>query len=196
MNKALVYKICGYIGILGSIAVVAADIIGIALHEEHNPISNTISMLAIGKYGWIQDLGLVLLSVGYLAIGFGLYTFKKSGVKWIISLILLLLISIDIFMIAVHNQYAGRPGENIHYTLAYSLAGMFLILNFLIRDDLKDLNPSLKKFSLIIGVLWLIFAPLLPLIPDNFDGAYERLVCSLLVIWPVWVSYQLIKQKN
>lgn len=193
MQKSLIYKICGALGIIGCVAVIAGDIIGIALHEKHNPISNTISMLAIGKYGWIQDWGLDILALGYFALAIGLYTWKRNGIKWIISLIILVLISVDLVMIAEHNQYAGRPGYNMHRELVYILAGLFLILTILISFDIKSLKANLKKFSLWIAALWLLFAPLLPLIPDSWDGAYERLICSMLVIWPAIISYQLFK---
>ncbi|MFV8224316.1 DUF998 domain-containing protein [Christiangramia aquimixticola] len=193
MQKTTIFKISGIIGLIGCIAVLAADLIGIAVHEAHNPIANTISMLAIGKYGWIQDWGLNILAMGYLAIAAGLYTLKKDGLKWIISLIILVLIAGDIIMIAEHNQYAGRPGENIHRTLVYILAGLFLVLTFLISSDIQTLKPSLKKFSLWIAGIWLVTAPWLPYIPDGYNGAYERLICSLLVIWPAVVSYHLIR---
>ena len=193
MRLSNIYKICGTLGIIGCIAVLAGDIIGIALDEKHDPISDTISMLAIGNYGWIQDLGLDILAVGFLAIGIGLFTWRQNGIRWIISVILLALICADLFLIAEHNQYAGRPGNNIHRTLVYTLAGLFLLLNVLISKDLKSLKPSLRKFSLWIAGLWLLLAPFLPLIPDSWDGAYERFVCILLVIWPAVISYHLIK---
>lgn len=196
MYKSIIYKICGICGIIGCIAVIAGDIIGIALHEEHNPISDTISMLAIGKYGWIQDLGLDFLALGYLALAIGFYTWKHKGLKWNISLMILVLICIDLILIAEHNQYAGRPGYTIHRELVYILAGLFLLLNILISFGLKPLNPYLKKFSIWIASLWFIFAPLLQLIPDSWDGAYERLVCTLLVVWPAVISYHLIKLSN
>lgn len=150
-------------------------------------------MLAIGKYGWIQDWGLDLMALGYLALAIGLFIWKPKGAKWITGLIILFLISVDILLIAEHNQYAGRPGYTIHRKLVYILATLFLVLTVVISFDLKSLNPFLKKFSLWIAGLWLIFAPLLILIPDSWDGAYERLVCTLLVIWPTVVSYQLYK---
>ncbi|MBZ9730310.1 DUF998 domain-containing protein [Salegentibacter sp. JZCK2] len=193
MQKSLIYKICGALGIFGCFVVIAADLIGIALHEKHDPISDTISMLAIGKYGWIQDWGLDILALGYFALAVGLFTWKRSGTKWIISLIILVLISINLVFIAEHNQYAGRPGYNIHRELVYILAGLFLVLTILISFDLKYLKPFLKRFSFWIAALWLIFAPVLTLIPDSLDGAYERIVCSLLVIWPTVVSYHLYK---
>ncbi len=150
-------------------------------------------MLAIGKYGWIQDWGLNILAFGYMALAVGLFTWKRSGKKWLISLFILLLIGIDLILIAEHNQYAGRPGYTIHRKLVYALAGLFLMLTFLISFDLKSVKGYLKKLSLWIASLWLILAPLLPFIPDSWDGAYERFVCTLLVIWPAVVSYYLFK---
>ena len=196
MHKSIIYKICGVCGIIGCIGVIAGDIIGIALHEEHDPVSDTISMLAIGKYGWIQDVGLDLLALGYLALAIGFYTWKHKGLKWKISLIILILIFMDLILIAEHNQYAGRPGYTIHDELVYALAGLFLILNIVISHDLKQLSPYLKKFCIWIASLWFIFAPLLRLIPDSWDGAYERLVCTLLVVWPAVISYYLFKLSN
>ncbi|WP_324720997.1 DUF998 domain-containing protein [Salinimicrobium sp. HB62] len=187
------YSISGAIGIFGCFAVIATDVIGIALHEAHDPIADTISMLAIGKYGWIQDLGLDLLAVGFAGLATGLYFLKRKGTKWLISLGICLLIAVDIILIAEHNQYAGRPGFTIHRKLVYTLALLFPALLFTISAGLQKIKPFLKKFSRRVAVLWLIFAPLLPFIPDSFDGAYERLVSSLIVIWLGTVSYQLYR---
>ncbi len=193
MKNSIIYKICGALGIFGCVAVIVADIIGIALHEKHNPISDTISMLAIGKYAWIQDYGLDIFALGFLALAVGLYTWKRTGIKWNICLILLVFISIDLVLIAEHNQYAGRPGYTIHRKLVYILAGLFLLLSSLISFDLKPLKKFLKSFSLWIAFLWLISAPLLPFIPDTWNGAYERVISMLLVIWLFVISYHLFK---
>lgn len=60
-------RLCGLIGLVGCIGVVAADIAGILVYESYNWISQSISALAVGRYGWIQDLGLYLLSAGLIA---------------------------------------------------------------------------------------------------------------------------------
>lgn len=150
-------------------------------------------MLAIGKYGWIQDWGLDILALGFFALAIGLFIWKNKGKKWITSLIILVLIALDLVLIAEHNQYAGRPGYTIHRKLVYIFAGLFLFLNILISSGLKDLNPFLKRFSYWIAALWLILTPLLPLIPDKWDGAYERFVCTLIVIWLSVVSFKFLK---
>ncbi len=191
MHKKKIYTICGILGIFGCVAVIASDIIGIAVHEAHNPIDDTISMLAIGKYGYIQDYGLDLLSVGFFALAAGLYTLKQTGTKWIISLIIMALIGVDFILIAEHNQYAGRPGYTIHRKLVYTLAALFFVLNILISSELKILKPFLKKFCWWIAGIWIISAPLMPIIPDPIEGAYERLVGAIIVIWLSLVSYHL-----
>ena len=63
-SKSRLLQVCGYIGLFGCIAAVVTDIIGIIVVEKHNPISETISALAITKYAWIQDLGLNLFALG------------------------------------------------------------------------------------------------------------------------------------
>lgn len=196
MKKSSILKICGFLGIISCVIVIASNVVGMVVNEKHNPISDTISMLAIGKYGWIQDWGLDALALGYLALAIGLFIWKPKGTKWIASLIILVLISFDLILIAEHNQYAERPshtGYVIHLKLVYLLTGLFLILTILISFDLKLLETYLKRFSLWIAGCWLILAPLMMLIPDAYVGAYERFVCAMLVIWPTLVSYQLIK---
>lgn len=178
---------------LGCVAVLASDVIGIMVHEKHDPISDTISMLAIGKYGWIQDTGLDLLGLGYLALAAGCFTRKRSGARWMVIVVITALIGTDIILIAEHNQYAGRPGTNIHMTLVYILTGLFLILNVLgsFGPDGARLIP--RHFSAWMAVLWLLLAPALPFIPDGWNGAYERLVGTLLVIWPAVVAWRLYR---
>lgn len=150
-------------------------------------------MLAIGKYGWIQDLGLDLLALGFLALAFGFYSLKQSGTKWITGLIFLVLLAIDLLLIAEHNQYAGRPGYTIHRKLVYTFAVLFPTLLLLVSSDLGRINSDLKRISRWTAGLWLVLAPLMPLIPSDVKGAYERLVGTLIVIWLAIVSYRMYK---
>lgn len=193
VKKELIYKISGITGILGCLGVVAGDIVGIMVHEAHNPIGNTISMLAIGKYGWIQDVGLDLLAFGFVGLAFGLFAWKSSGTKWFFGLLILVLLALDIILIAEHNQYAGRPGNTIHRKLVYALALLFPALLVLMSFDLKHLKPYLKNLSRWFAGIWLVLAPLMPLIPTTIEGAYERAVSSLIVIWLGLVSYHLYR---
>lgn len=191
MNKQILYKITGIVGLLGCFAVLLTDIIGIIVNEKHNPIDDTISMLAIGPNGWIQDLGIDFFAAGFIALAIGLYAWKKDGTRWLIGLGILVLIGADLFMIAEHNQYAGDKEDTLHRKLVWIMAGLFLFINMLLYPGLQQLKPYLKKLCYWVGGLWLVFAFVFPLIPDSIEGAYERIVCVLLVVWPAAVSYEL-----
>ena len=122
--------ICGVIGMFGCLAVILTDVVGIILVDRHNPISDTISALAIEKYAWVQDIGLDLYAVAIIACASGLYAWNLDGTKWKIGTILLFLLGIDIVLIAEHNQYAGREGvgASIHIQCVYALG--FTICSF------------------------------------------------------------------
>ncbi|KAI9132270.1 hypothetical protein [Acaryochloris sp. CCMEE 5410] len=65
--------ICGFVGLVGCFAALLTDIIGTIVVQKHNPISETISSLAIGKAAWIQDSGLDLFAAGLIACAIALY---------------------------------------------------------------------------------------------------------------------------
>lgn len=66
-------KFGGIFLIEGYLSVIIADIVGILIYEDHNPVRQTISQLAHGKYASIQDIGLVLLGLGIVAGAISLY---------------------------------------------------------------------------------------------------------------------------
>lgn len=70
---------CAAVALLGCVLVTAANLIGILIVDDHNPISETISKLAIGDYAWIQDFGLDAFAVSLFALALGLYLSLTGG---------------------------------------------------------------------------------------------------------------------
>lgn len=194
MNKERFIKITAVLCLLGCVSVILADIIGIAVHDPHNPIRDTISQLAIGKYGWIQDWGINLFAIGYFALAVGLYLWKNSGTQWLIALFLIILLGIDFIIIAEHNQYAGDQEHTLHRKLVYVMAALYPAMILLSRKGLKELDPFFNKFCIWVAVLWILMAVPFPYIPDQYDGGYERIACILLVLWPAVVSLKLFRR--
>jgi hypothetical protein len=189
-------RICGILGLVGCVAALLANLIGIIVVEQHDPISQTISMLAIGKYAWIQDVGLDLFAVGTIALGFGLHQWHLGGSRWTAGTVMLLLLGVDVFLIAEHNQYIGREGVGaaIHIYCVYALYLLFSSATLLLSFRLKKISHSWFRFSLGTFVVWLILAPIFFPFPTQWDGAYERFVALIMLTWVGAMSWLLMRR--
>jgi len=191
------YLVTSLIAAFGAFAVVAADIIGIIVVEKHNPISETVSKLAIGKYAWIQDLGLDLFALGWLGLAAGLYRLGRGqGWKWKLSIFLMVLLAADFVLIAEHNQYAteATPKEAIHTQLVYALGGLFLLICCFMAPGLKNFGKGWRNFSLVCAGVWLVTTPFFFFISTQWDGLFERISGSTLVVWMLGMANLLYQQ--
>lgn len=187
--------ICGIIGVVGCLAMIVADIVGIILVEKHNPLSDTISELANEKYGWIQDLGLDLYAAAMIACAIGLYAANLEGTSWKIANICLIILGIDLILIADHNQYVGRPRveSNIHFCFVYVFAFLFTVVTLLIGFGLRRISQNWYRYSLGTSITWTILAPIFFVLPTSIDGAYERFIALITIAWVTAISWLLIR---
>lgn len=185
---------CGVIGLIGSFAAVLANLIGIWVVEQHDPISETISKLAIGEYAWIQDLGLDFYAAGVVACAVGLYAWNLSKVRWKLGALCFVALGVIVILIAEHNQYAGQPennGQAIHIYLVYAFGILFALSTILFSFGLRRVSERWYRFSLGMGIAWLVLAPIFFYVPTAWDGAYERFLGLLVFGWTVAISWLL-----
>ena len=197
-GRARLLPACGLVGLLGSLGVVLADLIGILLVERHDPISETISALAVGRLAWIQDLGIFLFAAGVVACAVGLYAWRAGGERWTWGLFLLLLLAIDLGFIAGYNQYAGQGNRDgaVHMALVYALYGLFALAALLLAPGLRRAGRAWHRFGLAVLLAWTGLAPLLKIVPTSWDGAYERFLGLILLSWFVAVSALLLRRRD
>lgn len=194
--KSPFLQVCGAIGMAGCLAVLAADVIGIIVVEKHDPISETISRLAIGKDAWIQDLGLDLYALGLAAIAAGLFRWNRGGWRWHTAAGLFVLMAIDIVLIAEHNQYApsGTPKDNIHMTCVITLYFLFAACSGLLAFELRALRKSFFWATATVFCVWIAGSPLfLYVVPDAYQGLTERIVGVAMATWVglvAWILWQ------
>ena len=186
--------VCGAIGIFGCLSVILADIIGILVVEKHDPISETISALAITKSAWIQDLGLDFYALAMFACAIALFKWNLGDWRWRTSSVLLGLLGIDVILIAEHNQYAGREGvgASIHIQCVYALAVLFAAITLLASFGLRKIGQNWYRYSMGTAIVWTILAPIFFFVPTNIDGAYERFISLITISWVTAISWLLI----
>lgn len=189
--------VCGIIGLFGCLAVITTNLIGTIVVERHSPISETISKLAIGKGAWIHDIGLDLFAIALIACAVGLSTWQLGKAKWKAGSLMLVLLSIDVFLISEHNKYAGREdvaGAAIHIYCVYALGILFTLAPLLLAFGLRKVNRKWFRFSLGTGVTWAILSPLFFFIPTDWDGLYECFLAMIMVTWVVVISWLLFRR--
>jgi hypothetical protein len=158
-------------------------------------VHDTISALAAGAYDWIQDLGLSWLAIGAVAIGFGLYRRRLGMIAWKLGSALLIALAATLLLITVRENYAHHIPRAlfIHESLVYTMAIVFAAIALLTARGLKRISSAWMRFSLATAILWIMAAPALLVVPSEWEGAYERAVALLMLIWLAGVSYLLVR---
>ena len=155
-NHSNLLLVCGIVGLFGCAAVLVTDVIGIFSVEGYNPVSQTISALAITEKAWIQDSGLNLFAASIAACAAGLFLISLGGWKWKVGSFLLLLLAVDILLISEHDKYAGREGvgASIHIYCVYALGILFTLAPFLLSFGLQRVSRGWHLFSLWTAIFW------------------------------------------
>lgn len=176
--------------IIGSACILLADVAGWIVVDGYNPISETISDLAAGDRSWLLDTGIVMFSIGIIALGIALYRWELETYDWHVGAVLMVLLGIVISLIALHNEYGDNQagGLEIHIYLVYALGILFAIVTGALARGLKRLHVSWFWFSVVVSVLWVILAPPFFFISDAWNGAYERMLGVLMVGWFVVIA--------
>jgi hypothetical protein len=178
-------RTCGLIGLFGCLVAVVTDVMGWILVDGYDPISQTISNLAVGRWSWLLDLGLYLLATACFATAVGLAARRLGGASWTFAAAAVALLGIDVIVVAAFDEYAGttNPGADVHSAAVYALGALFALACLLAVPGLKRLHGSLGRFSLVVGLAWIVLAPLFFLVPNAWDGAYERFLALILLGW-------------
>ena len=183
--RALIRRSTAF-ALFGCLAVVLADVIAWAvIVENYSPISETISALAVGPGSWLLDLGLWLLAGGCVALGIAMYRWRPDGSLWVFGSVAVMLLGPDIGVIALFNEYAGtrNAGANVHLNAVYVLGVLVALAALLVVPALKMLDDRLGRRSLWFGIAWVVLAPIFFIVPDSWNGAYERALALMLLSW-------------
>ena len=194
----MIMMICGIVGILGAVAAVVANFVGAVVNPDIGLVAQTISNLAAGDHAWIMDTGLYCFSVGIIAVAVGLVTLPVEGWAWKAGPLLMVLMAILIIVIGAHGEYGdGEPGGLvIHFSLTIAMALVFVAAGLLLSKGFHGYRRRWFWFNLAIVCLWVIGAAGFWFSPTSIDGAIERVVGAVCVIWLCALSVFLIRRSR
>ena len=186
--------VCGMLGLIGCVGVIAADIVGILVYEAYNPLTQTISALAVGRYGWIQDIGLVVLGAGLATGGTGLLGWQRDGMAWRLGCMLMTLLAVVVVVIAFVNEYAGtrNVGADVHRFCFYATIVLVTLIPLLLAPGLHRAGRRRSAtVSVAFAPIWLVLGATYLAISTGWNGAFERLLALLALAWFALVSNML-----
>ncbi|GAB5491212.1 MAG: hypothetical protein Phog2KO_14270 [Phototrophicaceae bacterium] len=186
----------GVVGLLGLLSAIVTDIIGGIVVNDYNPISETISDLAAGQNSWIHDTGLQLAGVGIIACAVGLYFWHLDGWRWRIACGLFALLGVDLIAIAARNVYGDgvSTGIEIHIYLVLFLGFTISIVSWLIARGFRNIGEKWDYVNRGMAIAWLLLAPIFFIVPDSWNGAYERFLGFMLIAWIATICFLLIRE--
>jgi hypothetical membrane protein len=183
--------------------MVAADTITIALNNKVSPLKKTISGFAIGPYGWLEKLGMVMIAISFLLIAINLLSVKKKNESCPLRLVggLLVIVAIGFLMLSIFNTNVIGTIVSfhgiVHQFIAAAVSVVFY-LSCLILMRLMINKEGFRLFSIFSGLTFLVGFIVLVLLGFDYDkneymGLLERMIAGFNLVWIVLVGPQVIK---
>ncbi|GGK19640.1 DUF998 domain-containing protein [Salinarimonas ramus] len=182
-------RLAAGIATLGALVLVTTDIVGSLLAPGYGPIRDSISDLAAGRLSWIQDTGLVAFAIGLLALAFGLRRVgegpRGDPRLWSGGVVMVALLAVVVAIIALHDEYGDRDrgGFVFHIELVYTLGVLFGLATLLLARGLFARSRRMGAFDLAVAAAWIVGAPIYFFVPPGWDGAFERGLALLVLVW-------------
>ncbi|MCQ8184796.1 DUF998 domain-containing protein [Parvularcula maris] len=179
----LPYRLLGGAALLGCAAALIADVVMWFLVEGYSPAAQTISELGAGPHQAVQDGGITAFSIGTALLGLGL-TLRGRGGRTAMSVrAAVFLLAVVIAAIALYNEYGDgdTDGLEIH---RYLLGALYLLVPFILFFGHRAApirHKSTKQVCRYAAIGWLVLAPLFFVVPEGWNGAYERALALVLV---------------
>ncbi len=177
------YRWLAALAIFGALLSVVLDLVMWRVVDGYDPVAQTISELAAGPHYWIQDLGICAFAVGVaaLAVAFTLRSEEVLPVRWLRRALALL--SAVITVLAIYNEYGDGDvgGFEIHLSLVIAI-GLLVPAIFWLSSSLPYTESRNYRLTLrTVAAAWVILAPFMFVVPDGWNGAYERGLASVMV---------------
>ena len=183
--------------------MVAADAITITLNLNVNPLKQTLSRFAIGPYGWLEKLGMVMVAISFLFIAINLLRVKKPKDLRLLRFVggLLVIVAIGFLMISVFNTSVIDTIISFHglvHQITTAAVSVVFYLSCLILMRLMINKPGLRYFSLYSGLTFLVGVTVFVLLSfryhqNEYIGLSERMIAGFNLGWIVLVGPQVIK---
>lgn len=209
--KSKCLLLCGVVA--GPLFIMTFIIDGM-LHTDYYPLHDSVSALALGKYGWVQVLNFEITGLLILGFAIGLRDqFSSSpGISWKATLFIILAVAImgaGIFKTDTQHAYLLGPSLlPLERSLPGTLHIFFSVSGFIIlsmecftfaRQFRQGHEVVWRLYSLVSGVGILVFLLLSDIALGhihelkNYYGLFERISIIVGLGWLSMLSLKLLR---
>lgn len=213
MSNAVKLRIMGYTSIVSAFLFgLNVAILGL-VQPGYNHFIDTISVLALGKWGFLQQINFLVLAAGLISIGIGfsLLIHKKhiSPISLLFlffaaSVLLLILFSADpVDRTTVKLVHMNTWEGFFHITLTMAIIALTAPAVLLLSRGMKQ-SETLKQYipyttkvfvlNMVFGGLWFIFRRLGILF--EWKGLWQKLLALNVLIWMARMGLVFINHSN
>lgn len=184
LNPHLLHYL-GVVALLGGLALIAGNIVGSIVVPGHDWVADTVSDLAAGRYEIIQDVALYGYACALMACALGAAHLHKDGTRWNVGIGCLALLTMCVVVIGARNEYGDSDSEGIvvHIYVVYALGLLFAVLFWVMGKGMGMIGAGYGRLSRACAVVWILAAPVFFFLPTGYDGAYERGLGIITLIW-------------
>jgi len=190
--------LCGVLAVLGVLYFFAAVSVAEALRPMYDPVTRTISELAVGRNGWLQVPAFVALGLSFWALPAGMWRRVRATLFSRLGLILLLVAGASSFVAAafptdLRGAVVATASGDVHEAAAsvgYAclITAMLLFSWHFRRDDSwRHFRPVSTGLTLVgLGIL------IGMAVTGNSDvaGLLQRTMAATLLVWVALAGVQ------
>lgn len=200
-----IIKRCAQISMIGAIYFsVSVFLLGF-IEPGYNHFIDTISILALGKYGWIQTINFFVLSIsaGFLGIALGLFFYRKFWNYITINFLFLSLCSVLIIFfkadpidrIKIKLTTLNSPEGYIHFIGAFL---MILFVSWVLWGIIKVFRTDILThhlaqytawvtiINIVFGLLWYYCRRMG--IGFEIKGLWQKGLALNILIWVITIG--------
>lgn len=185
----------GWYAIVGCILFVGSIFIADFIVPNHDPLADTISDLAAGRYEFIVDMGLYAFSASLISIALLAAHVHLGGKRWSVGVIGFALFGLIVFLIGARNEYGDSDDEGIviHIYLVYAIGLLMTVLPLLMMEGAGRVRAYYPKVFGAVTVLWTVCAPVFFFLPDGIDGIYERYLGAISLFYVCLMAHLFLR---
>jgi hypothetical protein len=183
--------------------MVTADITTVAINHTVNPLQQTISGYAVGPYGWLEKMGMVLVAVCFALIATNIFRLKSTKELRQVRFVgdLLVIVAIGFLMLSIFNTNVIGTIISFHgfvHQFASAAVSIVFYLACLLVMRLMLNQDSFRYYSFYSGLTFLVGLIVTILLAfayrqNNYIGLLERLIAGFNLVWIVVVGPQVIR---